>query len=60
MMTTRTMSVTANNDAELVSASLAGDRDAFGRIVSRYQSLICSLTYSTTGSLSQSEDLGWS
>lgn len=43
-------------DAELVSESLAGNRDAFQRIVERYQSLICSLAYSATGSLSQSED----
>jgi len=46
-----------NDDAELVGATLAGNRDAFGRIVSRYQSLICSLAYSATGSLGQSEDL---
>ncbi len=56
MMTT-TMSAAANNDAELVAASLSGNRDAFGQIVSRYQSLICSLAYSATGSLGQSEDL---
>jgi RNA polymerase sigma factor (sigma-70 family) len=56
-MTGRMMSVTANNDAELVSASISGDRDAFGQIVARYQSLVCSLAYSATGSLSQSEDL---
>jgi len=49
--------VTANGDAELVNASLAGNREAFGQIVSRYQSLVCSLAYSATGSLSQSEDL---
>jgi len=51
------MSVAANNDAELVSGSLAGNRDAFGQIVARYQSLVCSLAFSATGSLSQSEDL---
>ena len=45
------------NDADLVAASLSGNRDAFGQIVSRYQSLVCSLAYSATGSLSQSEDL---
>jgi RNA polymerase sigma factor (sigma-70 family) len=48
---------TASGDAELVNASLEGNRDAFGFIVSRYQSLVCSLAYSATGSLSQSEDL---
>jgi len=57
MMTTRTMSAAARNDAELVGESLSGNRDAFGQIVARYQSLICSLAYSATGSLSQSEDL---
>jgi len=45
------------NDAELVQASLAGNRDAFGQIVERYQSLVCSLAYSATGSLNTSEDL---
>jgi RNA polymerase sigma factor (sigma-70 family) len=51
------MSVATPNDAELVNESLTGNRDAFGQIVARYQSLICSLAYSATGSLSQSEDL---
>ncbi|HEX7654953.1 MAG TPA: sigma-70 family RNA polymerase sigma factor, partial [Verrucomicrobiae bacterium] len=51
------ISPAANEDAALVSATLAGNRDAFGQIVSRYQSLICSLAYSATGSLGQSEDL---
>ncbi|HVU26108.1 MAG TPA: RNA polymerase sigma factor [Opitutus sp.] len=45
------------SDAELVAASLGGDRDAFGRIVERYQRLLCSLAYSSTGQLSRSEDL---
>ena len=44
-------------DAELVSETLTGNREAFGRIVTRYQSLICSLAYSATGCLGQSEDL---
>jgi RNA polymerase sigma factor (sigma-70 family) len=55
------MTPAANNtdfsDADLVKLSLAGDRDAFGRIVTRYQTLLCSLAYSATGSLSQSQDL---
>lgn len=45
------------SDAALVADSLTGNREAFGRIVARYQTLICSLAYSGTGSLSQSEDL---
>jgi DNA-directed RNA polymerase specialized sigma24 family protein len=42
---------------EATGQSLAGNRDAFGWIVARYQSLLCSLAYSATGSLNQSEDL---
>jgi RNA polymerase sigma factor (sigma-70 family) len=53
MMTT----MISANDTDLVSESLSGNRDAFGQIVSRYQSLVCSLAYSATGSLSQSEDV---
>ena len=57
MMTIKAMSFGQTNDAELVGATMAGNRDAFGQIVARYQSLICSLAYSATGSLGQSEDL---
>ena len=57
MMNFRMTSRVNHNDAELVGASLSGNRDAFGQIVSRYQSLVCSLAFSATGSLSQSEDL---
>jgi len=57
MMKAKMMSVAVQHDAELVNATLGGNRDAFGQIVSRYQSLICSLAYSATGSLGQSEDL---
>ncbi len=45
------------SDSELAANALAGQRDAFAQIVMRYQSLVCSLAYSATGSLSQSEDL---
>ena len=44
-------------DSELVSACRAGDRDAFSRIVTRYQILICSLAYNRLGNLGQSEDV---
>jgi len=44
-------------DAELVAATLAGDRQAYGRIVERYQRLLCSLAFSATGGVAQSEDL---
>jgi RNA polymerase sigma factor (sigma-70 family) len=56
-MTNNYMSVDADHDAQLVAASISGNRDAFGQIVTRYQSLVCSLAYSATGSLGQSEDL---
>ena len=51
------MSEAEYNDSEMVAESLAGNRDAFGQIVAHHQSLICSLAYCTTGSLTQSEDL---
>jgi len=56
-MKTNMISAAVRNDADLVNATLEGNRDAFGQIVSRYQSLVCSLAYSATGSLGQSEDL---
>jgi RNA polymerase sigma factor (sigma-70 family) len=45
------------DDAELVSLSLGGDREAFGAIIARYQSLICALAYSVCGDRGRSEDL---
>ena len=56
-MTPIAISSADHTDAELVAQSLAGDRQAFGRIVARYQSLVCALAYSATGSRSHSEDL---
>lgn len=57
MITSNTMPGVEYNDAQLVANTLAGDRDAFGRIVSKYQTLICSLAYSRLGNLGQSEDV---
>jgi len=57
MMPTEKVPVAQHNDAELVAECLEGRRDAFGHIVERYQSLVCSLAYSATGSLGRSEDL---
>jgi len=51
------MDTPETNDAELVAASLRGSRDAFRLIVERYQTLICSLAYCATGSVSQSQDM---
>ena len=57
MMPTEKVPLAQHNDAELVAECLEGRRDAFTRIVERYQSLVCSLAYSATGSLGRSEDL---
>jgi RNA polymerase sigma factor (sigma-70 family) len=56
-MTKSAAAISGFSDADLVTASVAGNRDAFGEIVVRYQTLIASLAYSATGSLAQSEDL---
>jgi hypothetical protein len=41
MITISMTETVASGDAELVNASLAGNREAFGQIVARYQSLVC-------------------
>ncbi|HEY1923284.1 MAG TPA: sigma-70 family RNA polymerase sigma factor, partial [Tepidisphaeraceae bacterium] len=51
------MQTIETSDASLVAESLSENREAFGAIVARYQTLICSLAYSGIGNLSQSEDL---
>jgi RNA polymerase sigma factor (sigma-70 family) len=56
-MTPPTLSAEASEDTALVAQSLAGSRDAFGRIVERYQSLVCAVAFSATGSVTRSEDL---
>ena len=56
-MTTEAMDTAESNDAELVAKSLDGNRDAFGQIVERYQTLISSLAYCATGNVGRSEDL---
>jgi len=57
MMPSRMTPPAASADEDLVNASLSGNREAFGQIVTRHQALVCSLAYSATGSLTQSEDL---
>lgn len=58
MKTDKNRSITEElDDAALVAASLDGDRQAFGRIVMRYQRLLCSLAYSSLGNLGESEDV---
>ena len=43
--------LTVMSDDQLWQRSRDGDREAFGQIVERYQSLICSLAYSACGNL---------
>jgi RNA polymerase sigma factor (sigma-70 family) len=52
-----TPSIELSSDAELVAACVGGDRNAFGQVVQRYQRLLCSLAYSRTGSITESEDI---
>jgi len=45
------------SDADLIAASRAGDRGAFGQIVRRYQAMISGLVYAACGDLHCSEDV---
>lgn len=45
------------SEAQLLQASAAGSKEAFGAIVQRYQALVCAITYSTTGDVGTSEEL---
>ena len=47
----------SGNDIALLRASLQGRTDAFEAIIVRYQSLVCAITYSSTGSVETSEEL---
>jgi len=44
-------------EEQLLESSLSGDKDSFGVIVQRYQSLICSIAYCATGDIGKSEEL---
>ncbi|MBN2130118.1 MAG: sigma-70 family RNA polymerase sigma factor [Sedimentisphaerales bacterium] len=46
-----------SKEMQLLQASLAGDRNAFEKIVAKYQSTICAITLSGTGRLDASEEL---
>ncbi|OHB66849.1 MAG: hypothetical protein A2Y76_01225 [Planctomycetes bacterium RBG_13_60_9] len=45
------------SETELLRQSVAGDREAFGALVERYQSLVYAIAYSATGSMERSEEL---
>jgi RNA polymerase sigma factor (sigma-70 family) len=47
----------AKSDAELVEASRRGEREAFGLLVSRYQDVVCAVSFSSTGNWALSEDV---
>jgi len=57
MFKNQTLNLNESGDAALVAASLEGNKDAYGRIVERYQRLLCSLAYSSIGNISESEDI---
>src|SRR5436190_16607720 len=46
-----------SGDVELLELCLRGNRETYGHLVARYQSLVCSLAYSACGELARSEDL---
>jgi RNA polymerase sigma factor (sigma-70 family) len=47
----------AKTDAELVEASRRGEREAFGMLVSRYQDVVCAVSFSSTGNWALSQDV---
>jgi RNA polymerase sigma factor (sigma-70 family) len=47
----------AKTDAELVEASRRGEREAFGLLVSRYQDVVCAVSFSSTGNWALSQDV---
>lgn len=48
---------TAASDAELIDASRRGEHAAFGRLVERYQALVCAVSFTATGDRALSEDV---
>jgi len=57
MESIKNMPGSISDDAELARAARDGDREAYGQIVARYQSLICSLAYCRTGNVARSGDI---
>jgi RNA polymerase sigma factor (sigma-70 family) len=56
-MTATTLPTISSSDAELITASRNGNREAFGQIVRKYQSMISGLIYAACGDLHRSEDI---
>jgi len=51
------MNLHALNDELLIKASSGGNTEAFGHLVRKYQSFVCAVTFSATGSVDKSEEL---
>jgi RNA polymerase sigma factor (sigma-70 family) len=51
------MDSATTSDEQLWRLACGGDREAFARIVERYQALVCSIAYSASGALGTSEDM---
>ncbi|MCK5000380.1 MAG: sigma-70 family RNA polymerase sigma factor [Anaerohalosphaera sp.] len=51
------MSTQTTSDTELIKAALQGRHDAFARLIDKYRSLVCAITYSATTDLDTSDDL---
>jgi len=56
-MTTAFIESQPSTDPELVEQCISGDRDAFARIVRKYQNLICAVTYSACGDFHAAQDV---
>jgi RNA polymerase sigma factor (sigma-70 family) len=56
-MNVDSLEVVSKSDSELVAESLLGNHDAFGALVTRYQSAVSAVTYSAVGDLTRSEDI---
>ncbi len=57
MKSTNPIDLCSATDAELIQLCGQGDQSAYGQIVERYQSLVCSVAYNRCGDLALSEDL---
>jgi RNA polymerase sigma factor (sigma-70 family) len=51
------MNAQTTDDARLVELGRQGNREAFGQLVTRYQSPVCALAYSACGNIARSQDL---
>src|SRR5512147_3129188 len=48
---------TMTGEIELLQGTVAGNKEAFGAVVRRYQGLVCAVAYSATGDVGTSEEL---